>query len=54
LTRPAEFINMYHVQGIEVIVWTVDDSEIMIRLIEAGIDGIITDYPDILLDILNS
>jgi glycerophosphoryl diester phosphodiesterase len=52
LTRPAEFIESYHAQGIEVMVWTVNDVATMIPLIEAGIDGITTDYPDRLLDLL--
>jgi glycerophosphoryl diester phosphodiesterase len=29
-----------------VIVWTVNDPAAMARLIEQGVDGIITDYPD--------
>ena len=32
--------------GMEVIPWTVNDPAEMRRLIEWGVDGIITDYPD--------
>ncbi len=32
--------------GLAVIVWTVNDADDMARLIDAGVDGIITDYPD--------
>ena len=33
-------------------VWTIDDSESMVRLIEAGVDGIFTDRIDLLKDVL--
>jgi glycerophosphoryl diester phosphodiesterase len=33
-------------------VWTVDSKNDMERLIETGIDGIITNRPDILKDII--
>ena len=33
-------------------IWTVDDSEIMERLIDAGVDGIFTDRVDTLKDVL--
>ncbi len=32
--------------------WTIDDKEDMRRLIELGADGIITDRPDIMLELL--
>ncbi len=35
-----------HDRGLRVIVWTVNEPADMRRLIEAGVDGIITDYPD--------
>ncbi len=37
--------------GISVIPWTVNDSLEMVKLIELGVDGIITDYPNILINI---
>ena len=33
---------------IKVIPWTVDDKESIDRLRKLGVDGIITDYPDLL------
>ena len=39
------FVSAAHRRGIEVHVWTVNDPEEMVELIEMGIDGIITDYP---------
>jgi glycerophosphoryl diester phosphodiesterase len=38
--------------GIGVIVWTVNDQAEMARIIDMGVDGIITDYPDILRQVL--
>ena len=38
--------------GIAVHVWTPNTVEEMQRMIDAGVDGIITDYPDILLELL--
>ncbi len=34
--------------GLAVVPWTVNEPEAMLRLIDAGVDGIITDYPDTL------
>lgn len=40
-------------RGMEVHYWTINDTETMKELIELGADGIITDRPDLLLDLLN-
>jgi len=37
-----------HALGLEVVVWTVNKPADMARLIEMGVDGIISDHPDIL------
>jgi len=36
-----------HAAGLEVIPWTVNDPDLMRRLLEQGVDGIITDRPDL-------
>jgi glycerophosphoryl diester phosphodiesterase len=41
-----------HELGLEVIVWTVNERGDMARLIEMGVDGIITDYPDRLREVM--
>jgi glycerophosphoryl diester phosphodiesterase len=46
------FIRDAHVQGIYIHVWTVNDEEDMRRLIDWGVDGIITDYPGRLMALL--
>jgi glycerophosphoryl diester phosphodiesterase len=41
-----EMVKEAHKLGMEVIPWTVDDVATMQSLIDAGVDGLITDYPD--------
>ena len=38
--------------GLKVIPWTVNDKPVMERLIDWGVDGIITDYPDRLREVM--
>jgi len=47
-------VKKWHRHGYEVLVWTVNDKAGMQQMIEAGVDGIITNHPDVLLDLLNS
>src|SRR5215210_2679544 len=47
-----EFIEAAHALKLEVHPWTINDEESMKRLIEMGVDGIITDYPDRLMALL--
>ena len=35
-----------HARGLTVLAWTVDDQAAMERLLDAGVDGIITDHPE--------
>ena len=42
----ADFIAEFHRAGLRVIPWTVNETQDMARLIDWGVDGIITDYPD--------
>ena len=45
-------ITAAHRQGLEVNPWTCNEPDVMQRLIEWGVDAIITDRPDLLYDIL--
>ena len=40
-------VKYCHKQGIKIIPWTVNDIEKMKEMIHLGVDGIITDYPDL-------
>ncbi|MEJ7714042.1 MAG: glycerophosphodiester phosphodiesterase [Pyrinomonadaceae bacterium] len=46
------FVNGAHARNMQVHAWTIDEPEEMRRLIGLGVDGIITDYPDRLLNIV--
>jgi glycerophosphoryl diester phosphodiesterase len=41
-------------RGYRVYAWTVDDPDEMRRLIDLGVNGIITNVPDVLRDILRT
>lgn len=47
-------IDAAHTQNIRVIPWTINDENSMRRLIGMGIDGLITDYPDLGMEVLGS
>jgi len=47
------FIREAHAKNIAVEPWTVDDTDLMRQYMEWGVDGIITDRPDLMVEILN-
>jgi glycerophosphoryl diester phosphodiesterase len=49
-----ELIEAAHARKLEVHAWTINDEESMKRLIELGVDGIMTDYPDRLIRLLDA
>ena len=46
------FIRQAHAKNIKVEPWTVDDPELMKQYIEWGVDGIMTDRPDLMIEVL--
>ncbi len=47
-----EFVETARKLNLQVHVWTINQPEDMQRLIEIGVDGIMTDYPDRLLEVV--
>jgi len=48
------FVEAAHNRNMRVHVWTVNDANTMKQLIQLGVDGIMTDYPQRLLETLNA
>jgi glycerophosphoryl diester phosphodiesterase len=48
----SELVERAHRAGLEVVPWTVNDRPTMEKLIDDGVDGLITDYPDRLRQLL--
>lgn len=47
-----EFVENAHRKNLKVHVWTINETADMERLIKIGVDGIMTDYPDRLLNLI--
>ena len=47
------FVNRAHRRGLWVYAWTVDEPEMMLKLIRAGVDGVVTNDPGLLRDVIS-
>lgn len=48
-----ELVSMAKKNGFDVFVWTVNRTKDMAEMIEVGVDGIITNHPDVLIELLD-
>ncbi|MEM8856722.1 MAG: glycerophosphodiester phosphodiesterase family protein, partial [Chloroflexota bacterium] len=46
------FVENLQAHGVAVHPWTINDESEMVRILDMAVNGIITDYPDKLLEIL--
>ncbi len=53
-TIDERFVAAAHAGGKHVHVWTVNEMAEMHRLLDVGVDGIVTDRPDLLIGVLNA
>ncbi|HEX3371229.1 MAG TPA: glycerophosphodiester phosphodiesterase family protein [Candidatus Acidoferrales bacterium] len=49
----TDVVEKAHRAGLQVVAWTINEVDQMQRMIAAGVDGIITDYPERLLELLH-
>jgi glycerophosphoryl diester phosphodiesterase len=52
LRLDQRYVDAVHASGAQVHAWTVNDAVTMHRMLDMGIDGIVTDRPDVLNDVV--
>ena len=48
----AGYVARVHALGMHIHAWTVDDAETMGDVLDRGVDGVITNHPDVLRDVI--
>jgi glycerophosphoryl diester phosphodiesterase len=51
-TATARTVAAFHAAGVELHVWTVNDPDVMRRLLDLGVDGIVTDRADLAMKVV--
>ena len=51
-TTSHRVLGAFHSAGVEVHIWTINDPAVMNRLLDAGVDGIVSDRADVALGVL--
>ncbi len=51
-TTTPRVIAAYHSAHVEVHIWTINDPAVMSRLLDAGVDGIVSDRADLALQVI--
>ena len=54
VTERPEIVHEFHVRGLRINPWTIDDEKLMRNLIGLGVDALITDYPDLAVKAVES
>jgi glycerophosphoryl diester phosphodiesterase len=50
----TRLVRMFHAAGCEIHIWTINDAASMIRLLDYGVDGLVTDRADLALEVLRN
>ena len=50
----SRFVRGAHARGVEIHVWTIDDRDEMVRLLDLGVGGVMTDRPAVLREVLEA
>ncbi|MEV0201329.1 glycerophosphodiester phosphodiesterase family protein [Nonomuraea sp. NPDC050691] len=49
----SAYVRLVHARGMRVLTWTVDDPAVMRRMLAHGVDGVISNRPDVARDVLD-